>query len=166
MDERYIHAEMKDFLEINPILLVTLIGALGIKDILWEWIKRRWTKNDEKDKDHQIVEELNTEIKELKEQVSEILAIQKTMQANDRRSDENDLMMIGRQILDLQNRAIAKEKVSSACMPDYLEAYTHYCELAKQTGGKVSERIKMNHEIILEMVKNGQVVETLREWYK
>lgn len=158
--------DLKSILEINPSLLVTMIGALGIKDILWEWIKRCWSKNDEKENDHKLVEELNTEIKELKEQVAQILEIQKSMQANDKRSDENDLMLIGRQILDLQNRAIAKEKVSNTCMPDYLEAYKHYCDLADQTGGKVSERIKLNHDIILEMVRNGQVVETLKEWYK
>lgn len=158
--------DIKNILEINPVLLVTLIGALGLKDILWEWIKRRWLKSDEKEKDHKLVEEMNTEIKELKEQVSEILEIQKAMQDNAKRSDENDLMLIGRQILDLQNRAIAKEKVSSTCMPDYLEAYEHYCDLADKTGGKISERVKLNHEIILEMVKNGQVVETLKEWYK
>lgn len=156
----------KDLMEINPTFFVALVGALGLKDILWEWIKRRWTKDDEKEQDHKDIEELKAEIQELKATVSEILEIQKVMQENDRRSDENDLMMIGRQILDLQNRAIAKEKVSNACMPDYLEAYEHYNELANRTGFKVSERIKINHEIILEMVKNGQVVETLKEWYK
>lgn len=156
----------KEFLEINPVLLVTLIGALGLKDILWEWIKRCWLKSDQKEEDHAKLEELNTEIKALNEQVAEILKIQRAMQENDRRSDENDLLLIGRQILDLQNRAIAKEKVSSTCMPDYLEAYEHYCTLADQMGLKVSERIKLNHQIILEMVKNGQVVETLKEWYK
>ena len=80
--------DLKNILEINPVLLVTLIGALGLKDILWEWIKRRWLKSDEKEKDHKLVEEMNTEIKELKEQVSEILEIQKAMQDNAKRSDE------------------------------------------------------------------------------
>lgn len=157
---------LKELMEINPTFFVALVGALGLKDILWEWIKRCWTKDDEKEQDHKDIEELKAEIQELKATVSEILEIQKAMQENDRRSDENDLMMIGRQILDLQNRAIAKEKVSNACMPDYLEAYEHYNDLANRTGFKVSERIKINHEIILEMVKNGQVVETLKEWYK
>lgn len=165
--------DVKNILEINPVLLVTLIGALGLKDILWEWIKRCWLKSDEKEKDHKIVEEMNAElkelkeqVKELKEQVAEILKIQKAIQDNTKRSDENDLILMGREILDLQNRAIAKEKVSSTCMPDYLEAVEHYYDLARKTGGKISERVKLNHEIILEMVKNGQVVETLKEWYK
>ena len=102
--------DIKSILEINPVLLVTLIGALGLKDILWEWIKRRWLKNDEKENDHKLVEEMNTEFKKMQKQVSEILEIQKQIQDNAKRSDENDLMLIGRQILDLQNRAIAKEK--------------------------------------------------------
>lgn len=152
----------KEILETNPVLITsigaTLIG-LGGRDLLISMYNRYCKKEDEKDVDHKLLEEVIVEVKELKEQL-------KRMEESSKRSDANDMMMIGRQILDLQNRAIAKDKVSSACMPDYLEGYEHYIELAELTGHKVSETIKLNHTRILEMVKEGKVVETLKEWYK
>lgn len=154
--------ELKELLEINPVLITsigaTLIG-LGGRDLVLAMYNRYCKKADEADTDHELLVKLTEQMAELNDKVEKL-------EANARRSDTNDVMMIGRQILDLQNRAIAKEKVSSACMPDYLEAYEHYMELAEMVGCKVSERIKLNHVRILEMVKQGQVVETLKEWYK
>lgn len=157
---------LKTLLSIDPRLITGVFVALGLKELLWKFVERKWAKEDEKVDDHKKLEELSEKVDKFNEKVDKIIETLDKMEENDKRSDENDMLMIGRQILDLQNRAIAKEKVSSACMPDYLEAYEHYMELAEKTGCKISEGIKINHVRILEMVKNGQVVETLKEWYK
>lgn len=158
---------VKEFLEINPVLLATLIGALGLKDILWEFIKRIWQKNDEKDEDHKKTEELAGKVEELADKVDKIIDKLETMDANDRKGMRNDLIILETDLAETQNRAIIKGKVSSTCMPRYLKNYNLYIALADETEGyEASEEIKMNHQRILLLVQDGRVADNIEEWYK
>lgn len=150
----------KDFMEVNPVFVVTLVGALGLKDILWEWIKRCWSKNDEKDNDHKKLEELS-------EKVDKIIEKLEAMDANDRKGMLNDLSIFETDLAEMQNRAIIKGKVSRTCMPRYMKDYDLYMKLAEETEGyDASEEVKMNHQRILKLVADGHIADNLEEWYK
>lgn len=151
---------IKDFLEINPVLLATLIGALGLKDILWAFIQRLWKKSDEKESDHQKLEELA-------DKVDKIIAKLESMEANDRQGMLNDLAILETDLAEMQNRALVKGKVSRTCMPRYHKNYNLYIKLADETDGyEASEEVKINHQRIMKLFDEGHVVDSVEEWYK
>lgn len=157
----------KDFMEINPVLLATLIGALGLKDVLWEFIKRCWQKNDEKDNDHKKLEEVEKKLDEMNEKFEQIIAKLERMEENDRQGMLYDLSILETDLAEMQNRAIVKGKVSRTCMPRYLKNYNQYIKLAEETEGyDASEEIKVNHKRILKLFDDGYVADNVEEWYK
>lgn len=157
----------RDLMEINPTFFVALVGALGLKDILWEWIKRCWSKSDEKYSDHKKLEELEAKLDAMNVKFEQIINRLDKMEENDKESAFRDLKFWETEVAEMQNRAIIKDKVSNSCMPRYLENYKLYNQLAELTPHyDVPEEIKLNHEKILQLVKDGKSVDNLREWYK
>lgn len=151
---------IKDFLEINPVLLATLIGALGLKDILWAFVQRLWKKTDEKEDDHKKLEEIEEKLDVL------ILKIEQ-LEANDKISTETDLRILEHTISTMQNRAILADKVSNSCMPRYSKLYKLYSKQCERNPDyDMAEEIEMNHQRIMQIVKEGKVVGSLEEWYK
>ena len=159
--------ELKEIMEMNPVLItgiatsfIGVCGALGVKDLLSKAIDRWWKKADEKDTDH-------AKLEELAEKVDKIIAQLQIMEANDRVGMRNDLIILETDLAEMQNRAIVKGKVSNTCMPRYLKNYDLYIKLAEETDGyDASEEVKLNHQLILKMVKDGHVAHNVEEWYK
>jgi len=157
----------KEILETNPVLLVqgttafvAVCGALGAKELIASAVNRWWKKADEKDTDHKKIEELS-------EKVDMIIEKLETIQEHDKQGMRNDLIILETELAQLQNRAIIKGKVSSSCMPRYMRNYDVYIKLAEETEGyEASEEIKLNHQRILLLVKEGKVADSVEEWYK
>lgn len=152
--------EIRALLNVDPKLITGVLIALGAKELVWEFFKRRWAKEDEKDSDHKKLEELT-------EKMGEILQKLEKMEAHDREGILNDFVLLESTIAEMQNRAIVKGKVSRTCMPRYLKDYKRYIKLAEDTEDyEVSEEIKLNHQRILAIVNEGKIADSLEEWYK
>lgn len=157
----------KDLMEIDPRFFVALVGALGLKDLLWEWLKRYWSKEDEKDSDHKKLEEVEKKLDDMNLKFEQIISKLDKMEENDQEAAFRDLKFWEIEVAEMQNRAIIKDKVSNSCMPRYLENYKLYNQLAEHTASyDVPEEIKLNHEKILQLVRDGKAVDNLKEWYK
>lgn len=89
------------------------------------------------------------------------------MEENDKKGFHTDLLLLESTIAEMQNRAIVKGKVSRTCMPRYLKDYKRYISLADETEDyEASEEINMNHQRILAIINDGNVADSLEEWYK
>lgn len=165
---------LKEIMEMNPVLItgvatsfVGVCGALGAKDLLAKIYERYCKKEDEKDADHQKLDALTNEVGEIGKALAEISATLKEMKANDIKGFKNDLKLQEKNLIDMQNRAIAKDKVSNECMPTYLDAFNDYCKLAEEIEGyEISQSVLHKHQRVLKLVEDGKVVDSLKEWYQ
>lgn len=152
--------DLRALLGVDPKLITGVLVALGAKELLQKFIERYWAKQDEGESDHKKLEELA-------EKVDCIIDKLEKMEENDRKSARYDLKMIETSLAEMQNRAIVKGKVSSGCMPRYLDNYEMYMELAEEADNyEVSHEVKINHQRILKLVEDGHVVDDVKEWYK
>lgn len=152
--------DIRALLGVDPKLITGVLVALGAKELLQKFIERYWAKQDEGESDHKKLEELA-------EKVDCIIDKLEKMEENDRKSSRYDLKMIETSLAEMQNRAIVKGKVSSSCMPRYLDNYEMYLELAGEVENyEVSHEVKINHQRILKLVEDGNVVDDVKEWYK
>lgn len=152
--------ELRALLSVDPKLITGVLVAFGAKELLAKFVERYWAKLDEGESDHKKIEELS-------EKVDKIIEKLDKMEENDKKSARYDLKMIETSLAEMQNRAIVKGKVSSACMPRYLDNYEMYLELAEEVENyEVSHEVKINHQRILKLVEDGNVVDDVKEWYK
>lgn len=147
-------------LAVDPKLITGVLVAFGAKELLAKFVERYWQKQDEGESDHK-------KTMELTEKVDCIIEKLDKMEENDRKGAHNDLTMLETNLVEMQNRAIVKGKVSSGCMPRYLNNYEMYIKLADETENyEVSHEVKINHQRILKLVEDGHVVDDVKEWYK
>lgn len=152
--------DLRALLGVDPKLITGVLVALGAKELLQKFVERYWAKQDEGESDHKKLEELA-------EKVDKIIEKLEKMEENDKKSARYDLKMIETSLAEMQNRAIVKGKVSSACMPRYLDNYEMYLQLAGEAENyEVSHEVKINHQRILKLVEDGNVVDDVKEWYK
>lgn len=157
---------IKEILEINPVLLtqgvgafVAVCGALGIKELLKMAYERWCKKADEEDSDHKLL----LEIKESQDGIKEQL---KSMEAADKESLENDILILEHNILFLQRKAITYGKVSKGCMPRYRMLFKRYKALVDKSNIETNEEAETNNEIVEKMFHDGHVVDSFWEMYK
>lgn len=154
-------------LNVDPKLITGVLVAFGAKELLAKFVERYWAKQDEGESDHKKIEELSEKVDNFNEKVDKIIEKLDKMEENDKKSARYDLKMIETSLAEMQNRAIVKGKVSSACMPRYLDNYEMYLELAEEVENyEVSHEVKINHQRILKLVEDGNVVDDVKEWYK
>lgn len=157
---------IKEILEINPVLLtqgvaafVAVCGALGVKELLKMAYERWCKKADEEDSDHKLLLEMKDALDSIQEHL-------KAMDAADKESLENDILILEHNILFLQRKAITYGKVSKGCMPRYRMLYKRYKSLVDKSNLDINEEAETNNEIVERMFRDGHVVDSFWEMYK
>lgn len=153
----------KELMETNPVLLVQgaaafagVCTALGLRELLSKAIERYWHKADEKDTDHQRLEEMIVKI-------DEIIARLDDMDRKNEEFNTNDMLLIEDRLLWMQRKAIQNEKVSRRCMPRYNVLLKRYRELNERTDIPLNEEVMFNDEIIQSYISEGKIVATWEE---
>lgn len=148
--------EIRTLLNVDPKLITGVIVAFGLKDLLWEFVKRRWAKEDECENDHKILEEMQATLKEIQAKL-EILDMA------DKESLDNDILILEHNILFLQRKAIKYGKVSKGCMPRYRILFKRYKSLLDKSNLDINEEADTNNEIVEKMFHDGLVVDSFWE---
>lgn len=148
--------QIQGLLSIDPKLITGVIVALGLKDLLWEFVKRKWAKQDEKESDHKILEEMQAVLKDIQAKLE-------VMDTADKESLDNDILILEHNILFLQRKAIDYKKVSKSCMPRYRMLFKRYKSLLEKSNLDINEEAETNNEIVEKMFRDGHVVDSFWE---
>lgn len=150
---------LKEILEINPVLYTQIVGgiigvcgALGVKELLAKAYDRWCAKSDEEDTDHKMLMEIVEKLDKIEERLVQI-------EANDQEGLENDIIILEHEIFFMQQKAIAFQRVSKDCMPQYRRLYRRYKTLLQKADMPENEEVETNNEIVERMFHDGQVVE-------
>ena len=157
---------IKEFMEINPILVTSLggtfvavCGALGVREILKAAYERYCKKADEKDSDHKDIEELKMLVNQILERLDDIAS-------KDEQFMDNDMLLLEDRILFMQRKAIQVGKVSKSCMPRYHLLYKRYLALNEESKLDINDEIELNNKMIEKMFEEGKVVENFWDYYE
>lgn len=157
--------EIVDLLGVNPVFVTQIVGSvvalcsvLGVKELLSKAYDRYCNKADQKEVDHQKLEQLG-------DNMTEVLALVKELKGNEAKYLDNDMLIIANDLLMLQRKAKMCGRVAESCYPWYMKLFNRYKELNDGSEMEFDTEIEMNHKLIEQMLANGDVVPDFKELY-